>query len=153
MANVGFEDISAADVATMLGVQRCTVTYWCRNGYIKFQDVSEAGSKRPRYMFTYDEVERVSKLIEKYGLKAWCHHANEGLDVVPVKGKELCPAKITVFNNAPENKTTETDDTEEIAGYIGKIRQLKKQREKLLEEIDALDNAIKSMRAKVIEAI
>ena len=151
MANASFEELSPVEVATMLGVQRCTVTYWCRKGYIKYQDVSSAGSNRPRYVFTIDEVNRVSKLIDKYGLKAWCNHADEGLEVVPAKEKELCPAKITVFNNAPENKVD--DNTEDIAGYVVKIQQLKKQREKLLNDLDAIDNAIKNMREKVIAAI
>lgn len=144
MANVSFDEISAADVATMLGVQKCTVSYWCRKGYMKFQDVSSAGSNRPRYQFTYDEVNRVQKLLEKYGKNAWTNHANEGLEPVKKPEPEL---KITVFNQPTE------ENVEDIAGYVKKIQQLKQQREKLIEDLDALDNAIKTMREKVIAAI
>lgn len=143
MANVSFEEISAADVATLFGVQRCTVSYWCRYGYMKFQDVSSAGSNRPRYQFTYDEVNRVQKLIDKYGLHGWTKHANEGLEPVKKPEPEL---KITVFNQAEET-------VEDIAGYVIKIQQLKKQREEMLKQLDALDNAIKTMREKVIAAM
>ncbi len=150
--NVGFEDYNSADIATILGVQRCTVSYWCRKGYIRYQDVSSPGSNKPRYLFTIDEVDRVSKLIDKYGKNAWCNHADEGI----IKANK--PEKMAVnpvIEIATVNPVTDcaNDDTEEIAGYIGKIKQLKRQRESLLAEIDSLDNAIRTMRQRVIDAI
>lgn len=145
--NVSYEEYNTSDVAQLLGVERRTVTWWCRNGYIKYQDVSGPGSTKPRYLFTVDEVNRVSNLIDKYGKRKWMdyndlHSADEQKKVV------ITPQPV-VANPMDIN----FDNTEEVAGYVTKIRALKKQRDKLLEELDALDNAIREMKQKVIEAI
>ena len=142
--NVGYENLSAPDVATILGVSRCTVTSWCREGYIKYINVGN-GSERPRYMFEEDEVERVRKLIEKYGTKSWISHTKEPKKI-ETKPKAAISTTISPDDYIP-------DDTDEITGYIKKIRALKVQRDKLLAELDSIDESIKTMREKVIEAI
>ena len=142
--NVGFENLSAPDVATILGVSRCTVTGWCRQGYIKYINVGN-GTERPRYMFDEDEVEKVRKLIDKYGVKSWISHIKEAK---PATDKPKATI-ITAIN--PDDYIP--DDTDETIGYIKKIRELKIQRDKLLAELDSIDESIKTMRSKVIEAI
>ena len=141
--NVGYENLSAPDVATILGVSRCTVTGWCRQGYIKYINVGN-GTERPRYMFEEDEVERVRKLMDKYGV-SWIAHIKEP------KSVETVPKATIITTTNPEEYIP--DDTDEITGYIRKIRALKVQRDKLLSELDAIDESIKTMREKVIKAI
>lgn len=82
--NVGFEELNTEDVAKMLGVSRCTVTAWCRQGSISYQDLSESGSKRPRFRITEAEVTRIKKLRKKYGRRGWLKYSREGLDDVPL---------------------------------------------------------------------
>ncbi len=151
--NVGYEDFNTTDVAQLLGVSHQTVTYWCRQGYIKYQDVSSPGSDRPRYKFDEDEVNRVAKLIDKYGKKEWTLHNNIARqsenNAEPIKE----PSPIAELGSEITIDPVNLEDTESIAMYIGKIRHLKSQRDKLLKELDSLDNAIKEMRQKVIEAI
>ena len=149
MANVGYENYNTSDVATMLGVQKCTVGYWCKHGYIGYQDVSSPGSSRPRYMFDEDEVNRVSKLIDKYGKKNWILHN---------RNSELKPVIVSESVSSPDDYIP--DETDEAIGYIKKIRALKIQRDQLLSEreridrdIDSVEEAIQTMRSKVIEAI
>lgn len=148
--NVSYENINTADAATMLGVTKQTVAYWCRHKLIRYTDVSN-GSMKARYMFDTDELDRVNKLIEKYGAKAWINHANEGLDdmaILPVKAPEVKPMMATTD---PEDYIP--DNTDEVVSYVKKIRALKIQRDKLLNELDSIDEAIKTMRQKVIESI
>ena len=139
--NVSFEDYNTSDVATMLGVQKCTVADWCRKGYIRFQDVSSAGSNRPRYMFTVDEVNRVGQLMEKHGKFAWFKYRNEDVNSSPANDKKV------------EIVQPVDDETEVLTGYILKIKALKKQRDEKLEELDSIENAIKNMRQRILEAI
>lgn len=145
MANVGYADINTVDAATLLGVSKWNVQDWCRKGYIKYINVGE-GNYRPRYMFTEDEVERIRRLMEKYG-SDWRNHANEGLS----NNAKPEPEVSITTTISPEDYIP--DDTDEITGYIKKIRALKIQRDKLLAELDAIDETIKTMRAKVIESI
>ena len=148
--NVSYENINTADAATMLGVSKTTVTYWCRHKLIKYVDMS-GGTGKARYMFDADELDRVNKLIEKYGARAWTNHANEGLNdtvILPVKAPEVKPMMATTD---PEDYIP--DNTDEVVSYVKKIRALKIQRDKLLNELDSIDEAIKSMKSKVIESI
>ena len=145
--NVGYADINTEDAATMLGVQRQTVTNWCRQGYIRFFNVSD-GNKKPRYLFTDDEINRVSKLIDNYGKYNWIHYN----DIIEKKTEE---------ENQMETNTTEemkpeeyiVDDTDEIVDCVKKLRELKIQRDKMLIELDNIDETIKNLRQKVIESI
>lgn len=148
--NVSYENINTADAATMLGVSKTTVTYWCRHNLIRFVDMS-GGTGKARYMFDADELDRVNKLIEKYGSRAWTNHAYEGLEskvILHVEDKAVKPMMATTD---PEDYIP--DNTDETYDYIKKIRALKVQRDKLLNELDSIDEAIKQMKTKVIESI
>ena len=76
--NVDYKHLNCADVARMLKVDRTSVALWCRNKYIDAIDVSEPGSKKARYQIAEEEVERVKKLLKKYGKHRWTKHCNEG---------------------------------------------------------------------------
>lgn len=145
--NVGYADLNTSDVATMLGVQRCTVSLWCRQGRIKYQNVSD-GTNRPRYLFTDDEVNRVSKLIDKYGKKNWVlhNHIDEG------EKTEEASAPVATIKDVfkPDEYIPDVDET---VSDIKKLQELKVQRDKMLQELDAIDEAIKNLRQKVIESI
>lgn len=154
--NVRFDQYNTGDVAQLLGVTHQTVSYWCKNGFIRYQDVSEPSSGRPRYMFSEDEVNRVSKLIDRYGKRKWVNY-NDIVDevkaaVIPTEAKEeVIPTKEPVQNESVEE--LELDDTQDILQQISKIKHLKAQRASLLAELDSIDEAIKNMREKVLEAI
>ena len=140
--NVGYNELNTADVATMLGVQKCTVVYWCQHGHIKYQDVSSPGSKSARYLFDVEEINRVQKLREKYG-KAWVDHNNEGFEAPKIEPKQATIYGIT----DPEDYIPDADET--IAD-IKKLRALKVQRDKLAAELEAVESAIKTMQEKII---
>lgn len=146
MANVGYADINTQDAATLLGTSKWNIQNWCRWGYMKYINVGD-GNVRPRYMFTEDEIDRIDKLIKKYGKRGWIVHIkNEMAKETQSKSEET----VTTVSN-PEDYIP--DDTDEITDYVKKIRALKVQRDKLLAELDNIDEAIKTMRQKVIDAI
>lgn len=148
--NVTFDKINTEDAATVLGVNRTTVTYWCRNGLIRFTDLSD-GVGKARYMFDADELDRINRLIEKYGSRAWTRHANEGLAIEanePIKTEAIKPI---IATTDPEEYIP--DETDELVSTIKKIRALKIQRDKLLNEIDSIDEAIIKLKQKVVDAI
>lgn len=62
--NVAYDQISTADAAKMLKVDKTTVAYWCRNGIINFVNVSD-GNNKGRYMLTEDEVEPLGVVEEE----------------------------------------------------------------------------------------
>lgn len=144
MANVGYVDINTADAATLLGVSKWSIQDWCKKGYIKYINVGE-GNFRPRYMFTEDEIERIRRLMEEYGSN-WRNHSKEGLS-----NKKMETKVEDTRTEDPEDYIP--DDTDEIVNYVKKIRTLKIQRDKLLAELDTIDESIKTMRQKVIESI
>ena len=144
--NVGYDNLNTADVATILGVTNSTVAKWCRDGHIKYTDVGSGGI-RPRYMFDEDEVERVRKEMEKHGKKTWMFYVSKPAPVKQPKSETA----IIMETNDPDDYIP--NDTDELTDYIKKIRALKVQRDKLLAELDAIDESIKTMRDKVIEAI
>lgn len=148
--NVTFDKINTEDAATVLGVNRTTVTYWCRNGLIRFTDLSD-GVGKARYMFDADELDRINRLIEKYGRRAWTRHANEGLAIEADKPVKVEAIKPIVTTTDPEEYIP--DDTDELVSTIKKIRALKIQRDKLLNELDSIDEAIRNLKTKVVDAI
>lgn len=143
--NAKYDELNTSDVATMLGVQKCTVAYWCQKGYIKFQDISNPGSNRPRYLFDVEEVNRVAKLKEKYG-KSWVNH-NDRVEVAPEEPKTT---KGYYGITDPEDYIPDVDET---INDIKKLRALKVQRDRLLSEVDALTKAIDDLKAKIAETL
>lgn len=147
MANVGYEHYNTTDVATLFGVQKCTVADWCRKGYIKYTDVSSPGSNRPRYLFEEDEVERVSRLINAHGKRAWFIY-----DVEEAKKAPTPEPKNDIYGvTNPEEYII--DDTDEIVDLVKKKRALEVQKAKLLAEVDSVTEAIETIKQKLIDKI
>lgn len=98
--NVGYKDLNTDDVAKMFKVQRGTITRWCHEGYVCAQDIAERGSKKARYLITETEVNRIKKLMKKYGKRMWTQHCREGLDepVEPVT-LEYVPDELEFFED------------------------------------------------------
>lgn len=146
--NVKYEDFNTVDVAKILGVARCTLTWWVREGHIKAQDVAEPGSKLPRYLFTDAEVTRVQNLIKKYGRENWKNHSSEGLiGANPVAKAES--AVIKVKEPVDVNKA----EADQITTTILRIRDLKARLEQLDAERNQIAEAIEVMKKQVIDAI
>lgn len=87
--NVPYKDINAADAARMLGLNMSTVQGWCRNGIIKFVDVSEPDSKKARYMLSESEVEYIKKLIKKHGIRKAMMYYKKDHDVKVKEEKKV----------------------------------------------------------------
>jgi hydroxymethylpyrimidine pyrophosphatase-like HAD family hydrolase len=153
--NVKFDEINTTDAAKLLGVTRTTVTYWCRKGWIKFQNVGE-GNLRPRYLFTDDEVQRVMDLMKKYGKEHWHEHANEGFKAEANSRKAPIDPVIRAYVKS-ESKVSEPDvemkDDDSILLTISKIRELKERRENLEAELTQVEIEIKLLKDEVMKAL
>ena len=88
----------------------------------------------------------MAKLRDQYG-RGWTRHNDISVPAPVAKTAEVTTYGVT----NPEEYIT--DDIDETVDCIKKIRALKIQRDKLLAELDSIDEAIKSMKQKVIEAI
>lgn len=66
--NAPYNQLSTSDVASMLKVDRSTITSWCRRNLINYINVGE-GDTNNRYMFEEREVRYIKKLIDKYGVR------------------------------------------------------------------------------------
>ena len=109
--NVDFKSLNTQDVAKMFGVSRSTVQGWCRAGKMCAQDVSESGSKMPRFLITEAEVARCKKLQKKYGKRAWVKHALEGRDetVLPIPAYR-CEPVVKIPETIPEEVVEEVKE-------------------------------------------
>lgn len=90
MANVKYDETNCSDLAKSLKIDKSTVQAWCRKGYIHCIDVSEKESKRPRYLIPDSEVDRITKLVRKYGKRKWLLYNEEIKPVVsPLEGARV----------------------------------------------------------------
>lgn len=148
MANVGYEHYNTSDVATLFGVQKCTVADWCRKGYIKFTDVSGPGSIRPRYLFEENEVERVSRLINTHGKRAWFIY-----DIDETKEEAPTPEPKNEIYGVTNPEEYVADDIDEIVDLVKKKRALEIQKVKLLAEVDRVTDTIETIKQKLTDKI
>ena len=158
--NVAFDKISAADAARMLGVDRCTVQGWCRNGIINFTNVGD-GTTVPRYMIEEDEVRYISELIKKFGstrsaMLRYRKNWRDGRKPVPVKEPEVIinfdppvvPEKKE--ESKPVEKVTSAD---KIANTIIYIQQIKERIEDCKAELEQLENEYAELKQEVIDSL
>lgn len=140
-------ELTTNEVAVMLGVKVCTVSWWCRSGFIKYQDISDMGSNIPRYVFDVEEVNRVSQLRTKYG-RSWINHIErpEAVESKPVEAENMYYGITNPEDYIPDN-------TDEVVSDIKKLRALKVQRDKLLAEVDSIQKAIDDLKAKVVDSL
>lgn len=112
--NVSYKSYNCEDVGRMLKLDKVTIASWCRKGFINYTDVSEHKSKRPRYEISDKEVNRIKKLINKYGRRNWLMYNN--------KDEEL---NVCVEDLTPHEDITQLTDEEVEKGMI-KLNNSKK---------------------------
>ena len=146
--NVGFDGYNSVEVGEIMGVDKSSVIYWCRNGYIRYQDVSEPGSTMPRYLFTDDEVSRVKGLRKKYG-RAWVRHSNEGLTMPKPKTEDTVVPSVANIKSSVNEVHDKSNGTNGIIRRIEKVKELKDElndlearRNQIMAEIEILKNEI-----------
>lgn len=147
--NVKYEDFSPEDAAKIMHVHYTTVCGWCKNGVINFQDVSEPGSKKPRYLLTDFEVYRIRDLIQKYGTRKWMLYYDKSKKPSNDIPKEAAKETIMVETTKVEKPL----DDDAILTTILRIRDLKERRENLEAELNQINNAIDLLKQKIMEAI
>lgn len=153
--NVAFDKISAADAARMLGVDRCTVQGWCRNGLINFTNVGD-GNTVPRYMIEEDEVHYISELIKKFGstrsaMLRYRKNWRDGRKPAPVKEPVVVECE-NVFEPIEEPKDT-VASADKIANTILYIRRVKERIEDCKAELEQLENEYAELKQEVIDSL
>lgn len=153
--NVAFDKISAADAARMLGVDRCTVQGWCRNGIINFTNVGD-GTTVPRYMIEEDEVRYISELIKKFGstrsaMLRYRKNWRDGRKPVPVKEPTVVECE-NVFQPIEVTKD-KASSADKIANTILYIRQIKERIEDCKAELAQLENEYAELKQEVIDSL
>lgn len=153
--NVPFNKISAADAARMLGVDRCTVQGWCRNGIINFTNVSD-GTAVPRYMIEEDEVNYISELLKKFGstrsaMLRYRKNWRDGRKPIPVKKPTVVECE-NIFQpiEVPKDEDSSAD---KIANTILYIQQIKERIEDCKAELAQLENEYAELKQEVIDSL
>lgn len=145
--NAAYNQTSPSDASKVFGVTPQTVTLWCRNGIIRYQDVS-AGSARPRYIIPDKEMDRVSGLIKKYGKRNWMLYNN-------IKEEVACAPEPIKTIPAPEEEYTAVWESEadKVARTILYIKDIKERLEDLEAERNQLIKELEEMRNEVLAYI
>ena len=176
--NVSYECMNAEDAARILKRDKSTITAWCRKGIISYQDVSEPGSKKPRYLIPDWEINRVKKLIAKYGTKKWLFYNEQSKEETEakyradeeegIKNGTICPCEFEV-NQVPLDLSTpvkvKEEDTEnlptrrkridpdDILKTIMYIQDINDRLEDLEAEKNQLINEREACKKEVMEAM
>lgn len=167
MANVSFEKNSASDAARMLGVGRCTVETWCRNGIINCSNVGD-GSKHARWQIDEDEINYILDLKKKFGstksaMLRYRKNWREGRKPAPVEKelqKTICSAMgvptivcrdSAVVVGAPNSY--EQKEVEEITKTIIYARQVKARIEDCKNELSLLEKEYEDLKKEIMEAV
>lgn len=138
--NVKFNDFNTTDVAEILGVCNQTISNWCRNGFMRYQDVSEAGSSRPRYLITDAEVDRVKTLIDKYGARKWMLYSRDEIaQTNKVEEPIILPSEI---GDVEEDERVMNDDFEMelILHNVSKVKAAKRRVAEIDSEVEKLND-------------
>ena len=150
--NATYEQTSPTDAAQMLGVNKQTITYWCRKGIIKAFDVSESGTKKARWVIPDNELNRVYDLIHKYGTRKWMLY-NKPLPIEPIKEE---PAIVEPEITTPEQPKYEArfeSKADEIAKTILYIQDIKERLEDIEAERNQLTAELEALRNEVLAYI
>ena len=154
--NVKYDSFNTTDVAEILGVDKTTVSLWCQNGVIRYQDVSEPGSQRPRYLFTNEEVDRIKGLRAKYGRRTWVNYAKAELQK-KTKIAEAVPAKTPVAHikgvTIMEEKKETTPMNNKLEMKIDELRELKEELANIEARRNQILNQIELVKDEIVEAV
>ena len=144
--NVAYDQISTADAAKMLKVDKTTVAYWCRNRIINFINVSD-GNNKGRYMLTEDEVQHIKACIKEFGKSKWIKNYNKNWreEVAPLGFVEeempAAPVKEKKF------------DLDSIMTTISYMQDIKERMEDIMAEYNQLDNEYRQLKQEVNDLI
>lgn len=136
--NVAFDKNNTSDVATMLGVSPQVIASWCRKGLIKATNVSD-GDKKARWLISDEEVQRVSDLIRKHGVRMWTTYAA----VEPVE-------KVAVV---PVVEVKKAEPSDEFVDLYWKIKEAKEELENVIARKNQLENLLADYEKQLYNAI
>ena len=157
--NVGFENLSTKDVATMIKVDQHTVSDWCKKGRIKNINLS-SGNQNGRYLIPEDEADYLRKLFKKWGkTKAMRHFDVTRIEPVlvtsgvvgdyygdqPVVPEET--AAEPVVDNIPIKHDFDLDDIMTTVSYLHDIRE---RMEDIMAEYNQLQNEYNQLKEEVV---
>ena len=161
--NAKFNQISSSDAAKTLGVDRTTVTGWCKRGIINYIDVSEPNSTVARYVLSEEEVDRIKRSMKKWGMRSWTRHYNKNYSSKAKKNKEIIddshifeskPVETTITNSIQAGNNSSTkDESEKIANTIMYIKDIKERLNDLEAEKAQLLNELEELRQEVMAYI
>lgn len=166
--NVGYKDFSTVDVAKMLGLDKTTVSGWCRANLINFQNVSD-GTKKARYLISEEEAEYLRKLFKKFGKghamshyrKDWKRgkepaqtdtYNEEEITKVPID--ERPDLELIVKTSEPETKKYSDIikyDEDKLLDAVLRIRDVKERINNLNAELAQLENEYKELKQDIMD--
>lgn len=166
--NVGYKELSASDVARMLGLDKTTVAGWCRQNLINFSNVGE-GTQRQRYLISEEEAEYLRTLSKKFGKRKIMSRYRKDWK----KGKE--PAQTDAYNEEEITKvpiderpdlelivkTSEPEiekysdaikyDEDKLLNAVLHIREVKERINNLNAELAQLENEYKELKQDIMD--
>lgn len=151
--NVAYNEISCADAAKMIGVDKSTVSAWCRKQVINCVNLSN-GNKNGRYMIPEKEVEYLRKLKKDYGSmrQAMMHYQKDWEENWDnVKEPENTMIKSVVTNITVENVKPKKFDVDSIATTISYIQDIKERLNDIEAEKNQLNAELEDLRKEVME--
>lgn len=154
MANVTFEKNSASDAARMLGVGRCTVETWCRNGIINCSNVGD-GTKHARWQIDEDEINYILDLKKKFGstksaMLRYRKNWREGRKPAPVNfNHDKKPEVIGVLEIKTEPVVK--DEVSDLVKTIIYARQVKARIEDCKNELSLLEKEYEDLKKEIME--
>lgn len=159
MANVSFEKNSASDAARILGVGRCTVETWCRNGIINCSNVGD-GSKHARWQIEDDEINYILDLKKKFGstkaaMLRYRKNWRDGRKPAPVEKEVRKETHRLSTSNAFDNGDSydESKEVAEITKTIIYARQVKARIEDCKNELSLLEKEYEDLKKEIMEAV
>lgn len=159
--NVAYDQISTADAAKMLKVDKTTVAYWCRNGIINFINVSDGNSKG-RYMLTEDEVQHIKACIKEFGKGKWIKNYNKNWREDSVakeflnnlySGENVETQPAAVEKKPVPVKEKKKFDLDSIMTTISYMQDIKERMEDIMAEYNQLDNEYRQLKQEVNDLI
>lgn len=156
--NVGFEELSTKDVASMLKIDQHTVADWCKRGRIRNTNLS-SGDRNGRYMIPEDEAEYLRKLFKKWGkTKAMRHYDVTRIKPVLVTSgivgnygdQPVVPEEIAaepVEDKIPVRQEFDLDDIMTTVSYLHDIRE---RMEDIMAEYNQLQNEYNQLKEEVV---
>ena len=146
------------EAAKLLGVNRTSLTGWCKRGLIEYVNVSTPDSTIPRYAISQEEIDRVTKLMKRYGKKKWLAHAKKkkkapivemSIDESPAKVEEKpAPAPIEPVQVEKKPEKLDPDKVMKTIMYISDVKErlqdLEVEKANLEKELEELREEIKS---------